>query len=503
MPRRLRDHPVESPGRAHRLLSWLQGAGLALLALTGISDPVFSQACKSSGGLRFLGTTRDESRTVWLSGTVAGSYRLEAAQGNTTVDNWNIARPRGLHVSVSPFVSQGSGGTHRLFDTGGGKDCLVDTQNQKGGIFPILPPNFTLPTTLPARILPSPFGPTPPDPSPPGPTPPGPTPPGPTPPDFPGAVTLPSGVAVSRRAEVRPSPPCIDPRREQPRPGETICSEVPLTPGRDLLAPSPWNVWTQVSYVGVSDRRFGLDIDSRAGSATFGLDRRLHQDVVLGVSASVQESRSRGFGDMMQFDTTGFSIGPYLAVRLSPHWAMDASLGFGRVRNEVDLAVLSGSYSPEVYSGNLTLRGHYDLAGVSLRPKVALYYSHVRNPSHDLAGTVLGFPVSVTIPQSTFNTGIVEPSAEISTILPFSGGAYLMPYVEFGVQYAFERPNGGEMLAGDLSTFVPSAWTGFVRPGLRMSIANALLVELAGGYLSIGHKGLDVWEGKLRVSYGF
>jgi hypothetical protein len=40
-------------------------------------------------------------------------------------------------------VSQGNGGVHKLYDTGGNKDCLIDSQNQKGGIQ--LPPHIVLP----------------------------------------------------------------------------------------------------------------------------------------------------------------------------------------------------------------------------------------------------------------------------------------------------------------------------------------------------------------------
>ena len=49
-----------------------------------------------------------------------------------------------LHVSMSPFVSSGNGGTHRLFEISaepGGKAVLVDTQNQKGGLTVDPPPD--------------------------------------------------------------------------------------------------------------------------------------------------------------------------------------------------------------------------------------------------------------------------------------------------------------------------------------------------------------------------
>ena len=45
------------------------------------ASPALAKNC-NSGGLRFLGTTSDSSKTVWLSGTLAGSFRLEAAAGS-------------------------------------------------------------------------------------------------------------------------------------------------------------------------------------------------------------------------------------------------------------------------------------------------------------------------------------------------------------------------------------------------------------------------------------
>jgi hypothetical protein len=36
-----------------------------------------------------------------------------------------------------------------------------------------------------------------------------------------------------------------------------------------------------------------------------------------------------------------------------------------------------------------------------------------------------------------------------------------------------------------------------------MSVAYSVLIELAGGYLSLGRNDLDIWEARFRVSYGF
>ena len=86
------------------------------LSLIGLTSPAIADSCKSNGGLTFLGDTPNNSSSVWLSGTGPGSFELDAAQGNQTVDTWDKTR-RGLHISISPVVSNGNGGTHKLYET--------------------------------------------------------------------------------------------------------------------------------------------------------------------------------------------------------------------------------------------------------------------------------------------------------------------------------------------------------------------------------------------------
>ena len=123
-------------------------AGLLAAAVLVAPVPALAQNCKSEGHLYFVGTTTDQARTVWLSATRKGPFRLEAAQQGQFVDEWVQARARGLHPSVSPFVSNGNGGTHRLLDLSDDKKpCEVDNQNQKGGFS--IPPNISRPWLTP------------------------------------------------------------------------------------------------------------------------------------------------------------------------------------------------------------------------------------------------------------------------------------------------------------------------------------------------------------------
>ena len=151
---------------------------IALLFWAGAPLPALAKNCDTKGHLRFVGTTADSARSVWLSATSAGAFRLDSAQGNQTVDSWSKSR-RGLHLSLSPNVSNGNGGTHKLYDNGSSGDCLLDTQNQIGGF--VLPPTFIPPTIARPPI--------------------GTLPPSGLMPTLPGGVTPPIGHTTTQRAD--------------------------------------------------------------------------------------------------------------------------------------------------------------------------------------------------------------------------------------------------------------------------------------------------------------
>jgi hypothetical protein len=157
---------------------------------------------------------------------------------------------------------------------------------------------------------------------------------------------------------------------------------------------------------------------------------------------------------------------------------------------------------PQILSGSVNLHGQFDSGPYFVRPKLSVFWSHVWTNPYDLSGTVFGLPVSVPIPANQFDSGIAQLSGEVSRLFTLSSGMNIMPYIEPSIQYGFLRPNGGEILTSDLKSAFPSAWTGMLRGGVRLSI-NTVLLETSVGYLSFGQPDLDVWEGKFRLSVGF
>src|SRR5438309_1120367 len=99
---------------------------IILFASNVLADPT-----RPPGRIVFLGKTVDNQRSVWLSLTTAGRFEVEAR--NQTVDEWTQSQ-RGLHVTFSPIVSNGSGDPHSLFQVIDGELVFIDKDNQQGGI---------------------------------------------------------------------------------------------------------------------------------------------------------------------------------------------------------------------------------------------------------------------------------------------------------------------------------------------------------------------------------
>jgi hypothetical protein len=280
-------------------------------------------------------------------------------------------------------------------------------------------------------------------------------------------------------------------------------NEVPLTEGREFGQSKVWNFRVGGDITSVSDRRFGLDMDTKSGDVNFSLDRQITDDVVGGVTLTLTNGSTTGFDDAFKIDTHGFSVGPYVAVRLTPHWAVDGSLTYGRNENDMELAFLQGSYVSESYTAESSLHGQYQWEKYFVRPNVTVSYSHIVNSGYDMTGNIGKLPVNMAMPGDAFDYGYVEATNEVSRVFAGPNGKPMLAFAEIGAKYEFERPNGGEMLTGDLSLATPSPWSGSLKAGLRMQLTQSMQFEASGAYLSLGQEHLDIWQGSVKLSANF
>jgi hypothetical protein len=520
----------------------------------------FAQSCKNSGNLNYIGRTSDNSRSVWLSLTQSGMFALEAAQANTQVDSFSRTRP-GARLTLSPFVSNGSGGTHRLFELGAaanGGDCLVDTQNQKNGIvlpprppgiirppMGIMPPIAVLPPggfapTLPGRPIPPigtlppqgltpglparpapPIGTLPPQGLTPGlparPAPPvGTLPPEGITPTLPGQPSLPTetlpgwtpqAVQIGNASAQQDRCAQTTTGKLGPAPCDKIVVPpemvgvytVPITPGRDLAPVSAWNVWSDIQISSTEDRRNGWVVDQSGGYVGIGIDRSVAQNMVVGIQLQYEKNDSESFGGFVSIDSSTVSVGPYISVLLNENWSASGLLTFGQVTSDVEIAGLGGSVDQNRTSAVLTATGQYAWGAWNLRPQASLDYNHTSAGDLRLDGTLLGSPLSVLAEVRSGWTGAFTPSLEINRVFTLQD-AIVMPFTEIGAVYSFGE-NGGVLSNAEERAY--SDWSGTVRVGARARTYSGLFVEASIGYNSLFEDDLDSLDASLYLAWSF
>lgn len=518
------------------LTAW---ASCTVLSLVVSSAPAKDN---SLGRLIFLGKTSDSSRSVWLSiNNAAGSFELQT-QGQQVVDEW-VRAGAGRRLTLSPFVSTGSGGTHFLLEVSGDKPVQIDSQNQKGGFvfpsdlgprrpngyFPLpdipqrhptgyipLPdipqrhptgyiPLPDIPQRHPTGYIPLPdipqrhptgYIPLPPLP----PRPPRP----PQPPD--GGGGHPDGYIPIPDRPVGPSTPDFassGPGYREMRQEEGFGSHVPSTRGREFAVETYWNLWIDSRFHGTSDERKGLDIDGRGVTVTVGADRRLSERVVFGLMTEFDDFSSSAFEDLLNSDSVGFTVGPYLSYQLTSTWVLEASLGYGRAENANSLFVLDSEFTTENYTGSLSAVAQYPVGAFNVRPRICVSYTRSRSEAHEMKGEIGRFDIELPQGANSFDSGMGEVTVEVNRVFRTSATSAFVPYVELGVHYDFIRPDDGRILTGDFTRESVPAWRGTVRVGARALVSQSAFIEGSVGYLSVGQRDLDLWEGRLFLSYAF
>ena len=117
------------------------------------ASPALAQQCKRLGELAYIGRFDNGSGSVWLSSNTdpdeqRQDFTFAPSQASEFSDKFSIDY-ESFVVSVSPIVSSGNGGTHKLSRTS--DDCLIDTQNQKGEL-KFRPIQTPIPIPIPAPI---------------------------------------------------------------------------------------------------------------------------------------------------------------------------------------------------------------------------------------------------------------------------------------------------------------------------------------------------------------
>jgi len=178
---------------------------------------------------------------------------------------------------------------------------------------------------------------------------------------------------------------------------------------------------------------------------------------------------------------------------------------YGSYDADSRISILDGSNDFDRWFGSVNLTGQYVHEEYRFRPKLALFYAHddVDDPEYRIRTIPELDGYTFVFDGEDYDYGLVEASLEVNRLWTVSDDLLVLPYGRAGVRYDFDRPNDGELVTPDLELVTPSAWSGNLRLGVKALVNKEVIVDASGGYLSFGQNGLDVWHGRLAVSWLF
>jgi hypothetical protein len=365
------------------------------------------------------------------------------------------------------------------------------------GVMPQLPGGVTPPvgTLPPTGVMPQlPGGVTPPV---------GKIPPTGVMPQLPGGVVPPVGTLPPEvRPPVAPLPPGVQPAPGMPGPGERVGAIVAEEAAR-RPASHGWNLWLDNTYYDVSDDRDGASGDGSTNALTLGVDKVVRPGVILGWMFGWQDSDTSRYAGQSRINSEGYTTGPYVAWQVGERWMFDASAYFGANDTSQRILVLSGGYDSETYGAAAGLTGSYSWGATAVRPRLAINWSRNSNDAMGLRGTLNAIDLDIVLPESTTEFSAATLSTEFARYLGFMQSVPTMAYLDLEAQYGLDDYAGVNSLTGELTSARESSWTGRVKLGVRMLVAQRTTLTLAGGYSSIGQEDLDISEWRLYLSHGF
>lgn len=280
-------------------------------------------------------------------------------------------------------------------------------------------------------------------------------------------------------------------------------STVSVTPGREFTPQALWNAWADGYYFDVRDRRYNLSLDGRESLLTLGTDKLVKENLAIGLLLSLQYAHSTNFGGNWLVNSDEITIGPYFGYQISPNWALNTSLGYGNATNKLNIGAINGRYIAQSCSLEIDVAGQYNYNVANMRYKSSLYYSYIHNNAYQMSGTASGTSINIPVAKDNFSIGLVSMMLEINHDFKLSLFNVFEPFAEIGVTYQFLRPNNGQILTGNLLLVKTSPWSGLMRLGARQQVSKSLYFEANVAYLSIGQHDLNIWQGRLYLSYLF
>jgi hypothetical protein len=254
-----------------------------------------------------------------------------------------------------------------------------------------------------------------------------------------------------------------------------------------------FGLWLNGAYSDIDYDKTNLKFDGDSYSVGFGFDYLVIENVVIGIAAAYENTDLKLKSALGDFDRDGWTIGPYVAIRLGDHFVLSSALGFSWL--EADASTGAGGsekYDTDRWYATTNLAFNYPVGNWRLGANVGYLYIDEEDDAH-----TTGSGASVGQQNRTIGQGRV--GAQVG--YDFGG---IVPYAMGRLEHEFESPDGVSLTngLGVVSQTTKPDRTGFV-VGLGV---NFYYGALSGGLLATSQEGrdsLDVYTLSANIRMAF
>jgi hypothetical protein len=282
--------------------------------------------------------------------------------------------------------------------------------------------------------------------------------------------------------------------QQQTRQAPAAPGEEPYRLGATSRSPPParraFDVWVEGAFARFEDGSAQSERHGHLGVVYAGADYRLAPNILVGALIQYNET-SHAFDALPGGGSdSGWMVGPYATVRLSPNVFFQARAAWGRTDVKVDLDdALQDKFDAERWLVRGTLLGQWRWGAWQFRPRASVGYIEEHQESY---ASVVG----TTIPSQTIALGQAKLGPELAYRYRLANGAIVEPRLLVEGIWNFLR-DGGSVDIDDLA--FGEEVRARAEAGVSLRTAGGATIGAAVSYDGIGSGDFQAVGGRLRV----
>lgn len=267
-------------------------------------------------------------------------------------------------------------------------------------------------------------------------------------------------------------------------------------PALRAAAFTPFDVWVEGKYVGISDDSGGSNTHSRFGLVTGGVDYVFNPSFLAGVLVQYDHLRQKSGADGSQLSGNGWMAGPYATLRIHDNIFWQIRAAGGRSSNDIELVPASaGSYSSSRWLAATSLSGRYEYGAWTLKPQATLAYLQERADAYTTSDGLVVSGVNASL-------GQLRAGPEISYRIVRADGVVVQPRLGAEMIWSFAdstAANGVSGIGGEAAG--PGGVRGRIEGGVTGMTAAGASLDVGLSYDGLGSGSYHATTGQatLRV----